>query len=642
MRISIKHALIAGIIGLMLVTVAVSMLSTYFSTEKVLLGHARALMDNVADETIARSVDFLAPAQTAAHLTQKLANHGVVSERNAFKLERYFFEQLRQYPDFAGIYFGLPDGGMIYVMRASGDSPAAFRTKLIQIKDGVRHVDIYWRNSDHALVKYEGDVSDTYDPRVRPWYQDAVAANGLIWTDPYIFFTAQKPGITTASPVFGGTDGNEFKGVIGVDIQISALSDFLAHLKIGQHGSAFIMSRNGDVIAHPNLNKISQHTQDAKGGLAFRKIGQLDDPLARAAYSALKISSPAELPRQQKQVLSFESEGVRYQSVFAPFQSDRWPWVMGIYVPEDDYLGVFKQNQRHNLLAVLVIGLIATLLGFALSRSLSRPISELGRQAHGIMQGQHKFESTIETPYNEIQETADAFKAMNEALVEEKTRTKALNNLLRETSLSTIYRLTEAAEFKDSETGAHISRMSMLAVHIAVRMGLPHQFCEDLMYAAPMHDIGKLGIPDAILFKEGPLNEEEWQVMRTHPELGARILKNPETPILELGRQIALTHHEHWDGNGYPAGLKSTQIPVAGRICAVADVFDALVSDRCYKDAFHIDKVFDIIHGLSGAQFDPDVVAALDGCADKARELYATEVVNPMAAQSTPQRAPNV
>lgn len=628
MRISIKHALTAGIVGLMLVTVATSMLLTYYSTEEVLLGHARNTMDSVADDTISRSVDFLAPAQAAADLTQKLANHGVVGSGNVAKLERYFFEQLRQHPSFAGIYYGMPDGGMVFVKRGGTDDPAPFLTKHIEIQGAHRRVHLYWRNRQFDLVDVQRDDSDAYDPRVRPWYQRALQQRGLVWTDPYIFFTSQEPGITTASPVYAASAPQQLQGVIGVDIEIGVLSSFLSRLKIGTHGSAFILNRNGDVIAHPDPDKIRQSGADSE--LNFTKIDKLDDPRAQAAFRALGIASAAALPSRHKQVISFELDGTRYQGAFVPFRHQRWPWVMGIYVPEDDYLGVFKRNQHQNLLVLIVIGLVATLAGFMLSRSLIRPIDQLGRQAHAIKQGDLESTVDIATPYTEIQHTVDAFSAMNVALREEQTRSKALNTLLRENSLSTIYRLSEAAEYKDSGSGTRISRMAMLSVHLAVKMGMNEQFCEDLLYAAPMHDIGKLGVPDAILFKPDKLDPEELDVLRTHPEIGARILKNPETPILEMGRQIALTHHERWDGKGYPNRLIGGSIPIVGRICAVADAFDALASDRCYKEAIPIDQVFVTLRAESGKQFDPACIHALNACEAEVRKLYSQPPPKPI------------
>ncbi|MEW5722562.1 MAG: two-component system response regulator [Thermodesulfobacteriota bacterium] len=175
-------------------------------------------------------------------------------------------------------------------------------------------------------------------------------------------------------------------------------------------------------------------------------------------------------------------------------------------------------------------------------------------------------------------------------------------------SLETIHRLSRAAEYKDEDTGAHILRMSHYSALVARRMGLNDTTVERILYAAPMHDVGKIGIPDHILLKPGRLNPEEWVVMKRHTTIGGAILEEAEGGFIKLGEVIALTHHEKWDGSGYPRGLKGREIPLAGRIVAIADVFDALMSKRPYKEAFPLEKSLAIIQEGRGGHFDPTVV----------------------------------
>jgi putative two-component system response regulator len=179
---------------------------------------------------------------------------------------------------------------------------------------------------------------------------------------------------------------------------------------------------------------------------------------------------------------------------------------------------------------------------------------------------------------------------------------------LRGASLETIFRLSRAAEFKDEDTGAHIISMSRISARIAKQYGLSQTTVEAILYASPMHDIGKIGIPDRILLKNGPLNDEEWTVMRMHTVYGGKILENSDIGFLRLGEVIAITHHEKFNGSGYPKGLKGKQIPLAGRIVAVADVFDALMSRRPYKPAFTSEQAINIITEGRGRHFDPEVV----------------------------------
>ena len=179
---------------------------------------------------------------------------------------------------------------------------------------------------------------------------------------------------------------------------------------------------------------------------------------------------------------------------------------------------------------------------------------------------------------------------------------------LQETQLDVVHRLARAAEYRDNETGAHIVRMSHFAVILGRACGMSEQECDVLFHATPMHDVGKLGIPDRILLKPGKLDPEEFETMKQHTVIGAQLLANSQSPVLRMGEIIALTHHEKWDGSGYPNRLSGEDIPLPGRICALADVFDALSSKRCYKDAWPLEKTLAEIRSSSGKHFDPRLV----------------------------------
>jgi putative two-component system response regulator len=210
-------------------------------------------------------------------------------------------------------------------------------------------------------------------------------------------------------------------------------------------------------------------------------------------------------------------------------------------------------------------------------------------------------------------------------------RTEELSNAykkIRSASLETIYRLSRAAEYKDEDTGAHILRMSNYSALLARRLGLADTTVERILYAAPMHDIGKIGIPDHVLLKPGKLSDGEWVVMRQHTTIGAAILEGANEGFIKLGEVIAATHHEKWDGNGYPRGLKGREIPLVGRIVAISDVFDALMSKRPYKEPFSLEKSLSIITAGRGSHFDPEVHDAFMDILDdvlKVREQYRDE-----------------
>ena len=174
--------------------------------------------------------------------------------------------------------------------------------------------------------------------------------------------------------------------------------------------------------------------------------------------------------------------------------------------------------------------------------------------------------------------------------------------------LDTIRRLVIAAEYKDRDTATHIERIGLYCEHVAGTLKLPPGEVEIIRHASPMHDVGKIGIPDAVLLSPRKLDPEEWEIMKTHPAIGARILAGSPSPVLQAGETIARAHHERWDGSGYPGGLRGEDIPLAGRICAVADVFDALTSNRHYRDALPNATVWEMMQAERGRHFDPAVL----------------------------------
>ncbi len=196
------------------------------------------------------------------------------------------------------------------------------------------------------------------------------------------------------------------------------------------------------------------------------------------------------------------------------------------------------------------------------------------------------------------------------------------------TRIKVIQRLSRAAEFRDNETGMHIMRMSHYSLLLAQSAGMNAAECEVMLNASPLHDIGKIGIPDRILLKKGKLDSEEWTIMKSHAEIGARILEGDNCDFLNAAQTIALTHHEKWDGSGYPNGLAGENIPLMGRIVAVADVFDALTSERPYKKAWSMEDAYALLEKEKGKHFDSrlvDIFLALVPELTKIKERYAEE-----------------
>ena len=184
------------------------------------------------------------------------------------------------------------------------------------------------------------------------------------------------------------------------------------------------------------------------------------------------------------------------------------------------------------------------------------------------------------------------------------------NTSLTQAYLDTLYRLSVAAEYRDDDTAGHIKRIGYYSLAICRALGLPGDLSERISQASPLHDVGKIGVPDSVLLKPGKLSAEEWRIMKQHTIIGSNILAGSNNKLLQTAEQIALSHHEKFDGTGYPYGLKGENIPLAGRIVAVADVFDALISRRSYKPVFSDEKAIGIIKDSTGSHFDPEVSAA--------------------------------
>ncbi len=198
------------------------------------------------------------------------------------------------------------------------------------------------------------------------------------------------------------------------------------------------------------------------------------------------------------------------------------------------------------------------------------------------------------------------------------------NEALREVAQAhhdALLRLARAAEYRDDDTGVHLVRMGYLAEALALALGQPAAWAAQLRRAAPMHDIGKIGVPDAVLKKKGALSPQERAVMNEHPRIGAEILGRSRIPLFQLAAELALTHHERWDGGGYPQGLAGAAIPLSGRIVAIVDFYDALTMDRCYRPAFSDEEALSMLKAQRGLGFDPQLVDVFLDQAPAMREL---------------------
>jgi len=230
--------------------------------------------------------------------------------------------------------------------------------------------------------------------------------------------------------------------------------------------------------------------------------------------------------------------------------------------------------------------------------------------------------------YNLLQvELAHKYISYQNEILESKVRERT--RVIHNSRLQIVRHLGLAAEYRDNETGLHIIRMSKIAVAIGLAAGMNDEQCDLLLNATPMHDIGKIGIPDHILLKPGKLNKEEWTIMQTHAQIGADILADDDSELMHMAHEIAISHHEKWNGGGYPNKLKGINIPLSGRISAIADVFDALTSKRPYKVAWPTEEAVKYINNSSGEHFDPNLVSIFNSVIPQIidiKEKYAEPV----------------
>lgn len=395
MRNSLGAMLALGLAGLQFVAVLAVVFSSYITSERALLDHARDLLSDIGTNTIEHSRGFLGPARGAAELSARLAEDRVIASDVPELLERLLFQQLQLAPQFSGLYHGTQDGSFVYVMRSR--EPGPFRTKIIRVDGDERTIELIWRDADFNVIERRMDPEDKYDPRTRPWYILAQERLTTVWTDPYIFFSSQKPGITLASPVLEET-GN-VRGIVGVDIEISEISDFLARLRIGASGRALIIHSNGDVIAHPNQELLK--TEDAHGTLRFANIQQFEDPIARAAFSHLM--DLGEIVVEEETLSQFTYAGETYVSVVMPPIDRNLPWITAAYAPESDFTEVIKHNRLVNIWIAALVAVITGLCGLGLANYIYKPVRAFAVRSALISQGELDPEEPLPKTYQELE-----------------------------------------------------------------------------------------------------------------------------------------------------------------------------------------------------------------------------------------------
>ena len=273
---SFRLWLIVGLVALQLVTVGGILASFRYTSEQNLVEHMRTTLGGEAHQSVTHTLGFLEPAVRSTEFAHNALRDGI-DTNDVVSLERLFLHQLTANAEFDGMYFGGEDGSFVFVSRDLSQPGAAFRTKIIGFDpQGARTTSLSWRDTDYRVLTTEEDPDDAYDPRLRPWYTAAESTDVATWTDPYVFFSSQQPGITVSQAV---DPASGIGGAVGVDINLAALSGFLTTLDVGSHGGAFIIDDSGFLIAFPDADLVV----DSNSGGDRADLASVEDPAARAA-----------------------------------------------------------------------------------------------------------------------------------------------------------------------------------------------------------------------------------------------------------------------------------------------------------------------------------------------------------------------
>ena len=377
----------------------------FYSLQSELNDLTRQNADDAVLGSIEATETFFRPAMAIAEAARFLLADDVLTPERPDQLERYFFEQLKLQPQVAGIYAGFPDGGFFQVMRNNEEAAGGTRTKIIRSSAQGRTVSLAWRDSDYKRIKSASDPQDPYDPRTRTWYQTALEHGQSVWTEPYIFFTSRKPGITMAVPVLGA-DG-ALAAVLGVDIEIGEISSFLLRSSLGIRGAAYIATPGGEVIAHSRADVLTLNSAAGDDSLRFRSVAELEGIDGVVGGRILeRFTEGASL--SSTDIWQEEVDGEVFFVAIGQMADVSWPWQIVVLLPKSSQV-VIGRGSNVILIAVILLGTgLTCLFGFFLSRSLGRPLATLLRNARLAQNGNVELMEPVVTGYKEIEEVAQS------------------------------------------------------------------------------------------------------------------------------------------------------------------------------------------------------------------------------------------
>ncbi|HEX5213072.1 MAG TPA: cache domain-containing protein [Pseudolabrys sp.] len=372
-------------------------------------------------QSIAAAEDFFIPAETALDTDRLLLADHVLGLDKPDQLERYFINQLRAQPRVQGLYVGTPAGDFFYVMRSNEKAEGGTRTKVIRSAAQGREVALTWRGPDGAAIKNEPDPADTYDPRTRGWYRSAVEKRGRVWTEPYIFFTARKPGITLAAPIVG-KDG-AVEAVLGVDIEMDAISRLLAQTSLLNEKTVYISTADGKVIAHSGASVVMPDSAAGRDALRFRDISELPGAEGKLVDRVREQLSKPAAPRATA-VWEAQADGRHYFVAVGKMSSINWPWQLVVMVPRTRQLEVGAESNLFLIGALAFSTLFSLAVAYATSRAVGAPLGQLLANARLARNGNVELMDDLNTGSEEIDETDKILKEL--AAVRRETGSSAM------------------------------------------------------------------------------------------------------------------------------------------------------------------------------------------------------------------------
>ncbi len=451
-------------------------------------------------------------------------------------------------------------------------------------------------------------VNESYNQlEGKPYYEEvwftsvrSQPKDSVHWTDVYTDPHTLIPMVTVSSPIYRK---DVFTGVATIDIGLSKIDPLLTEISKRIGGYAFLLDRNNKIISFPQEREMcgEYFSNMLEKNPILEDVNDLLEKMKKTFHQNESLQESFVI--QKDPYLDVKSFGLIYHNGRALGR-------LGLVVP---YKNAFSQSTellKQLVLISFVVTFLITLLGYLIVRHwVIHPIRHIFTQLISKENQDIETIQAIETDQEgEIGLMVSTLNERTASLQKHYKQVKALELEIKETLKEVVFTMGAIGEIRSKETGNHVKRVAEYSRLLAQYYGLGREECELLKEASPMHDIGKIAIPDVVLNKPGILNDEERKVMDEHAQLGYEMLNHSQRPLLKAAAIVAYEHHEHYDGTGYPRGLKGEQIHIYGRITTLADVFDALGSDRVYKKAWRDEEIWEYFRAEKGKQFDPVLV----------------------------------